>query len=121
MVFATASPRKAPIKLATVARMIAARGVRTFVETTVAIALAVSWKPLMYSKARATSKTTRKSVIGKKASAAERARSGVLERHVENDAAGIAATIHPAFDQLVEILGKNQNPRIRVPVINAAQ
>ena len=42
MVFATAVPYIAPTRFVTAARMIAMRGVSTFVETTVAIELAVS-------------------------------------------------------------------------------
>src|SRR5215468_2721706 len=43
MVLATAVPQSAPSKFVAAARITAWRGVRTFVETTVAIELAVSW------------------------------------------------------------------------------
>src|SRR5688572_4957986 len=43
-VFATAWPTSAPIRLVIAASMIACRGVSTFVDTTVAIEFAVSWK-----------------------------------------------------------------------------
>ncbi|MNW15079.1 hypothetical protein D3C71_2134780 [compost metagenome] len=43
----------APTKFMTAARMIAVRGLSARVETEVAIAFAVSWKPLMKSKASA--------------------------------------------------------------------
>src|SRR6266705_1326221 len=46
-VFATASPESAPTKLKTAANRTAMRGVKTRVETTVAMELAASWKPLM--------------------------------------------------------------------------
>ena len=47
-VFATAVPaRNAAAKLKNAAQMTALPGVRTRVETTVAIELAASWKPLM--------------------------------------------------------------------------
>jgi hypothetical protein len=59
MVFATAVPYKAPNKFVNAARRIAARGVKTFVDTTVAIEFAVSWNPLIYSKIKATSMTVR--------------------------------------------------------------
>ena len=67
MVFATAVPTSAPIRFQNAAHMTAARGLRTLVETTVAIALAVSWKPLMYSNVRAASRTMRKRVMGGRA------------------------------------------------------
>lgn len=55
MVAATAVPRrKGPMKLKMAARMRAWPGVRTLVATTVAMALAASWKPLTKSKMRAT-------------------------------------------------------------------
>ena len=47
MVLATAVPANAPMKLNAVAMRIAWRGRRARVATEVAIALAVSWKPLM--------------------------------------------------------------------------
>ena len=47
IVTATAVPVNAPTKLAVADRMIAYSGLRARVETEVAIALAVSWKPLM--------------------------------------------------------------------------
>ena len=47
IVWATPLPTKAPIKLQAAANRTAVRPGRTLVETTVATALAVSWKPLM--------------------------------------------------------------------------
>src|SRR5260370_2059822 len=58
---ATAPPRSAPVKLKNAAIAMAWRGVRTLVETTVAMALAASWKPLLYSKMTAARTTVRKS------------------------------------------------------------
>ena len=55
---ATAVPQKAPTRLVNAASMIACRGVSTRVETTVAMALAASWKPLMYSNTTATTMTS---------------------------------------------------------------
>src|SRR6266550_3576424 len=63
MVFATAVPQSAPTRLVAAAITTAWRGVRTFVETTVAIELAVSWKPLMYSNTSATRRTVKIRVI----------------------------------------------------------
>src|SRR5437588_4419938 len=60
-VVATAPPRSAPVRLKNAAIAIACRGVRTLVETTVAMALAASWKPLLYSKITAARTTMRKS------------------------------------------------------------
>ena len=47
IVWATAVPVNAPTKLAVADRMIAYSGLSARVDTDVAIALAVSWKPLM--------------------------------------------------------------------------
>src|SRR6266568_7575348 len=60
IVEATAPPRNAPVKLKNAAIAIAWRGVRTRVETTVAIAFAASWKPLLYSKMTAARMTEMK-------------------------------------------------------------
>jgi hypothetical protein len=64
MVEATAVPMSAPVRLKKAARVIACRGVNTFVDTTVAIALAASWNPLIYSKASAARTTRMNRVIG---------------------------------------------------------
>ena len=58
IVFATAVPINAPTRFITAASDTAWTGVSTLVATTVAMELAVSWKPLMYSKTSATSTTT---------------------------------------------------------------
>ncbi len=62
MDLATATPVSAPNKLVQAASRIALRGVSTLVETTVAIALAVSWNPLMNSKTKAAMSTQNSSV-----------------------------------------------------------
>ncbi len=49
-VFATATPESAPTRFRVPAMRTACAGVRTRVATTVAMALAASWKPLTYSK-----------------------------------------------------------------------
>ena len=59
IVLATAVPLSAPSKLKTVDSTMAWRGVRTLVEIVVAMALAVSWKPLVYSKINATHRTVK--------------------------------------------------------------
>src|SRR5579863_4437386 len=59
MVLATAVPsKKAATKLKKAAHSTASLGERTRVETTVAMLLAASWKPLRKSKARATRTVT---------------------------------------------------------------
>jgi hypothetical protein len=55
-------PASAPIRLAVAASSTACPGVSTLVATTVAIELAVSWKPLMYSNASAITTTSSTSV-----------------------------------------------------------
>src|SRR4051812_31715959 len=52
-VFATAVPVRAPIRFVVAARIIAKRGGNAFVETTAAMELAVSLRPLIYSKTSA--------------------------------------------------------------------
>ena len=59
MVLATAVPARAPSRLVPAASSTACAGLSTLVATTVAIELAVSWNPLMYSNTRATSTTAR--------------------------------------------------------------
>ena len=53
MVAATESERKAPTRLSTAATLTAVRGLKAPVAMEVAMALAVSWKPLVKSKASA--------------------------------------------------------------------
>ena len=84
MVLATAVPHSAPSRLVIAASTTACRGVSTLVETTVAIELAVSWKPLMYSKTNATRRTVRMKRHGG---------SGVLEGDVGDDVAGVPAAV----------------------------
>src|SRR5437667_1066408 len=68
MVLATAVPHIAPSRFVSAASTTAWRGVKTFVETTVAMEFAVSWKPLMYSKISATRKTIRIGVMAERLS-----------------------------------------------------
>ena len=53
IVWATPVAIKAPIKFITAANNMACLGLSAFVDTAVAIALAVSWKPLIKSKSNA--------------------------------------------------------------------
>ena len=59
IVAATANDTNAPAKLRIAARRTAVRGVSARVETLVAIAFAVSWKPFVKSKKRATRRPRR--------------------------------------------------------------
>src|SRR4051812_24903877 len=104
IVLATAVPINAPIKLHAAASAMAWRGVRTLVDTTVAIALAASWKPLMYSKASAASKTRMKSSMERNQGRPRR--SGILQRHVKHDRSRVPAAIDALLDQFKEILEK---------------
>src|SRR5215212_3576139 len=81
IVDATAVPHSAPIRFVEAAITTACRGVRTRV---VAIELAVSWKPLMYSNTSAIRITTKINVM-----LLVRA-SGVLEYDVRNGVAAVA-------------------------------
>src|SRR2546430_15570891 len=88
IVVATAVPHSAPIKFVQAAMTTACRGVRTRVATIVAIELAVSWNPLMYSNTSAVRITTKTSVM-----IVARV-SGVLEHDVRDGVAAIAAAIN---------------------------
>ncbi len=74
MVLATAVPStKAAAKLKKAAQATACCGVRTRVETTVAIELAASWKPFRKSNASATTMMRRRTVSGSAREAAVQA------------------------------------------------
>src|SRR5690606_33632692 len=98
MVLATAVPQRAPIRFMLAASATACIGVSTLVATTVAMELAVSWKPLMYSNTRATSTTTSTSnravVMG----------SGVLQDDVVDHVAGVAAAVDGLLEDLEQVL-----------------
>src|SRR5207302_8777419 len=79
-VVATAVPDSAPTKFSTPAISTARPGESTRVATTVAIALAVSWKPLMKSNVRPSARMrrrTNRSRLG--------VSSGILERDIAQD------------------------------------
>ncbi len=97
MVLATAVPHSAPIRLVVAARATACRGVSTLVATTVAMELAVSWKPLMYSKTSAMRTTERRSV-------STAGSSGVLQHDLEGDHARVAAAVDDLLQDLEEVL-----------------
>src|SRR3954469_20132430 len=97
IVVATAVPHMAPTRFVQAAMTTACRGVRTRVATTVAIELAVSWKPLMYSNTSAIRITTKINVM-----VLVRA-SRVFEHDVRNGIAAIAAAVDSSFEQIVQI------------------
>src|SRR5690606_25180981 len=86
MVLATAVPMNAPIRFMVAARITAWPGDSTLVATTVAMELAVSWKPLMNSNTSAASTTTSTRVSIGPASA-------VLQRDFVGNHAGLAAAV----------------------------
>src|SRR5436305_1855041 len=99
MVTATAVPQSAPMRFVQAAITTACRGVSTLVATTVAIALAVSWKPLMYSNTSAIRITTKINVM-----ALARA-SGVLQHDVRHGIAAVATAVNDLFQQVVQVAG----------------
>src|SRR5438105_3423385 len=84
--------------------MIALRGLSTRVDTTVAIAFAVSWKPLMKSKASAT-QTTR---------ITSRGTSGILHNHGFDDVCNILALVHGNLHAVIDFLPLHHHDRVRV-------
>src|SRR4051812_5069300 len=113
IVFATATPTRAPTRFVMAAIPMARRGLSTLVETTVAIEFAVSWKPLMYSKTSATRTTMKTSVM--------RRALGVLQHDVQNDVANVAATIRRFLQQIVELLPIDQEPGVLLAVIKLTE
>src|SRR5438105_587278 len=98
-VVATAVPDNAPTKFSTPAMSTARPGDRTRVATTVAIALAVSWKPLMKSKTRPRIKIARsskRSTLG--------VSSGILQRDVAEDRGHGLGLVGGVLEQLVQVL-----------------
>src|SRR5690606_34621975 len=106
MVLATAVPASAPTRFMVAARPTACIGESTLVATTVAIELAVSWKPLMYSNTSAVITTirTRVSMLG--------ARSGVLQHDFVGHHAGLATAVDGLFQDLEELLEQEHLQRV---------
>src|SRR5690606_16307838 len=105
MVLATAVPANAPSRFMPAASETACIGESTLVATTVAMELAVSWKPLMYSKVSATRITTMTRVsIG--------AASGVLQHDLVGHHAGLAATVDGLLEDLEELLEQEHLQRV---------
>src|SRR4029453_14410502 len=122
IVWATAVPkRKTARKLKVAAQYTASRGVSTRVETTVAMAFAASWKPLIKSKTRATPIRTRPRGaaggggeswrIPVKSSAA--GMSGVLEHDAFDKIGDIFAAIEGVFEEFVNLHPLDDIDRVR--------
>src|SRR4029450_10873240 len=119
IVWATAVPkRKTARKLKVAAQYTASRGVSTRVETTVAMAFAASWKPLIKSKARATPIRTR-TRGGAASSWRMPVRSsaagmlGVLEPDAFDQIGDIFAAIEGVFEEFVNLLPLDDVDRVR--------
>ena len=110
-VFATAVVTNAPARLATEATRTARRGVRALVETDVATAFAVSWKPFVKSKPRATTITTTSSALFNGAVLVE-ARSAVLDENRLEHVGGVLACVDSFLELLVNVLPTDHRDRI---------
>ena len=107
IVAATANDTNAPAKLRIAASRTAVRGVSARVETLVAIAFAVSWKPFVKSKKRATATTAtrvRSSIAG--------VGSGVLHDDVRDDVGGRLAGVERALEPFVDVLPADDDERV---------
>src|SRR5206468_4581492 len=97
-VVATAVPDSAPTKFSTPAISTARPGESTRVATTVAMAFAVSWKPLMKSNvtpsARISSRTRR---------SAFRVTSGILERDVAQNGGDVLGLVGGVLEKLIQV------------------
>src|SRR5690606_34244136 len=114
MVLATAVPASAPMRFIEAASPTACIGESTLVATTVAIELAESWKPLMYSNTSAVPTTirTRVSIVV--------ARSGALEHDFVGDHAGLAAAVDRRFQDFEELLEQEHLQRVEPARIDVA-
>src|SRR4051812_27343754 len=115
IVEATAVPHIAPIRFVEAAITTACRGVRTRVATIVAIELAVSWNPLMYSNTSAIRITTKINAM-----LLVRA-SGVFEYDVRNGVAAIAAAVDCPFEQIVQVADHQGRQRLELAAIGFTQ
>src|SRR5512146_1904504 len=102
-VFAAAVVTKAPARFATAAIRTASRGDSARVETDVATAFAVSWKPFVKSNARATTIVTTSSVTQ---------RSPVLDENCFEDVRGGLAGVDRLLELLVDVLPTDDRQRV---------
>src|SRR5512143_3429674 len=103
IVAATWVETRAPTKLSPAAMRIAFRIDRARVEMHVAIAFAVSWKPLMKSKASAETITS---------ASRTRCCSCILERHAFQDVGGVLGTVGRGLERLVDLLPLEDGDRV---------
>src|SRR5699024_3109102 len=113
IVLATAVPTSAPMRFMLAASATACAGDSTLVATTVAMELAVSWKPLMYSNTSATRTTVMTRVN-------MRGASGVLQHDVVRHHAGLAATVDRFLEDLEELLEQEHLQRLQVAGVDLA-
>src|SRR5262245_18405117 len=116
-VFATLTPKpKAATKLKNAAHATACIGVSTRVDTTVAMELAASWKPLMKSKAS----TTTMMNVTSRSEDVMRGRGAVDSRHLEDDALDhvdhVLAAIGDGLHPLVQLLPLDDLDRVLGPL-----
>src|SRR3954452_694006 len=107
IVAATSSERNAPTKLSTAASPTATRGGSARVEIDVATTLAVSWKPLVKSKASAVP-TTRTS----SRSESMPSPSGVLDDGALEDVGGLLGRVDRVLEPLVDVLPADDRHRV---------
>src|SRR4051794_26164592 len=104
IVAATWSERKAPTKFSIDARPTAIRGGSARVEIDVATTLAVSWKPLVKSKASAVATTRPRS--------RSESTSGVLEHDRLEHVRTLLGRVDPALEPLVDVLPADHGHRV---------
>src|SRR3989304_5789180 len=103
IVVATCVETSAPTKFSPAAMRIASRIERARVEMQVAIALAVSWKPLMKSNTSAATMTSARSA---------NELSGILERYPFEYVCGVLAAIGGRLQGLVDLLPLEDRDRV---------
>src|SRR5919204_6760109 len=123
-VFATAVVTKAPARLATAATKTAIRGESARVETEVATAFAVSWKPFVKSKPSATTTTTQTKMVSIRSPDRSDGRyqcgrkgkcpafSAVLDEDRLEDVRGVLERIAGIFQPLVDVLPADDHDRV---------
>src|SRR6185437_9681733 len=122
MVLATWVLMNAPRKLRKAAITMATRGERTRVETLVAMAFAVSWKPFVKSKATATrivrirkARLTLSPLLALTAASSGRwMRSGIFQQHPVEYIGNIFAAIDGALQMVVHLLPFENHQRVRL-------
>src|SRR5678815_6064068 len=107
-IFATATPRtNTATKLKKAAQITAIPGVRTRVETTVAIELAASWKPFRKSKTRARTMTRMMYAVNASCNSG-RTSSGVLDDDPLQNVGHVLAVVRRGLEASVDLLPLDQ-------------